>query len=187
MAKDQIRQAERSLERAMQQSERVLEQALLGQEYQLHRHLDRVRDMDQLMIHKHIERFEHVQERVQHDQTRMKDLARTFHGKAQVQRDMAHGNALKFQETARVRRYGDMDDFRREGRHIGKESHLRYTLLQDGLIDGYDSDISLIFKKDMIKINGNKLEGSQKDKYRKLLDDIYGVNSRGEFSITINN
>jgi hypothetical protein len=56
---------------------------------------------------------------------------------------------------------------------------LRHTLFQDGLIDEYDSDISLVFKKDLIKINGNKLEGSQKEKYRKLLDDIYGENSSG--------
>ena len=156
MAKNQIRQAERWLERAMQQSERALEQALGDREHKMQRPLDRViRDMDQQIIHKHIERFEHDQERFQLDQARM------------------------LREMARAHRYGDRGDFRLKGKHAGKESHLRHTLLQDGLIDEYDSDISLVFKKDLIKINGNKLEGSQKEKYRELLDDIYGENSSG--------
>ena len=93
MAKNQIRQAERSVERALRHSERALEQALRGHEYELHVQLDRVmKDMDKRIFHKHIEIFEH-------DQARMKDLARTLHGKALVQRDLAksfHGNVHRY-------------------------------------------------------------------------------------------
>ena len=172
MAKNQIRQAERSVERALRHSERALEQALRGHEYELHEQLDRVmKDMDKRIFHKHVEIFEH-------DQARMKDLARTLHGKALVQRDLAksfHGNVHRYRDLARAKTH----EFRWERRHDGKEAQLRHSLVEDGLLDSYDSDINLIFKKDLVKVNDNKLEGSQKEKYRKLLDQMYGENSSG--------
>jgi len=160
------------VERALRHSERALEQALRGHEYKLHEQLDRVmKDMDKRIFHKHIEIFEH-------DQARMKDLARTLHGKALVQRDLAkslHGNVHRYRDLARTKTH----EFRWERRHDGKEAQLRHSLVEDGLLDSYDSDINLIFKKDLVKVNDNKLEGSQKEKYRKLLDQMYGENSSG--------
>jgi len=135
----------------MQQSERALERALLGHEYGMYGHLDRVlRDMDsRTMIHRHVERIDRDQARIHRDKVR------------------AH-------------RYTDRHNYRSVRKHAGKESHLRHNLLEDGLIDEYNSDISLTFSKNQIKINGVKLEGNVKEKYRRLLDEIYGENSTGE-------
>ena len=69
-------------------------------------------------------------------------------------------------------------------RRDGKESRLRKMLHDDGMIDNYNSSINLEFKKDQVKINGNKLGGNQKEKYRKLLDEIYGENSSGSLTYT---
>lgn len=151
MAKNQIRQAERSLERAMEQSEWALEHALRERDYSMHKHLDGVlRDMDRrTMIHRHIER---------------------------IDRDQAHIHRNK----VRAHRYTDRHNYRSVRKHSGKESHLRHSMFEDGLIDEYNSDISLTFSKNQIKINGVKLEGKVKEKYRRLLDEIYGENSTGE-------
>ncbi len=174
MAKNRIRQAERSVERAMQQSERALEQALRGQKYQLHGHLDGVlRDMDQRIIHKRIER---IQRDIEHGH---QDNIHRYQDNERRYRDNIHryqDNVRRYQDIARVKTH----DYWPERKHAGKESHLRHSMFEDGLIDEYNSDISLTFSKNQIKINGVKLEGKVKEKYRQLLDEIYGENSTGE-------
>ena len=64
------------------------------------------------------------------------------------------------------------------------EAELRKSLLKDGLIDEYDSDIALSFNKSQIKINGIKLEGTVKNKYRQMLDDMYGEGSTGSLTFS---
>ncbi len=169
MAKNQIRRAERSVERALRQSERALEQALRGHEYELHEHLDGVmRNMDHgTMIHKHLKRI------VRDNEYRYRDNEQRY-----------HGNVHRYRDLARAKTH---DKFRWERRQDGKEAKLRHSLVEDGILDSYDSDINLIFKKDLVKVNDNKLEGSQKEKYRKLLDQMYGENSSGSIQYKMNN
>ena len=61
---------------------------------------------------------------------------------------------------------------------------MRKSLVKDGIIDEYDSDIALTFSKSQIKVNGVKLEGSVKDKYRKMLNKMYGEASTGSLTFT---
>jgi beta-lactamase regulating signal transducer with metallopeptidase domain len=151
MAKDQIAQAERQVERALRQSERALEQALKDQDYDFHRHIDRViRDNAdrEVIVRRHVERVESDQERYRRNA------------------DRAHEHANRYRH-------------REVKRHSGKEAKLRSNLLQDGLIDNYNANVTLSFTRNQIKINGVKLQGSVKEKYRELLDDMYGKNSTG--------
>ena len=157
MTKDQIRQAERSVERAMRQSARALEQALENHELELHENMNRaMRHMD-------------------HQAMIHKQLERVELDKERIRRNVE-----------RAYRYSDRNSNRVVHRRDGKESRLRKMLHDDGLIDDYDSDITLGFKKDQIKINGIKLGGTQKAKYRKILDEIYGENSTGELTFEHN-
>ena len=66
----------------------------------------------------------------------------------------------------------------------GNEAELRKSLLKDGLIDEYESDVALSFNKSQVKINGIKLEGTVKNKYRKMLDDMYGEGSTGSLTFS---
>ena len=150
MAKDQIRQAERQIEKAMRQSERTLEQALEEHEHQLRQHRFHARgNQDPQRIVR-----KHV-ERIRRDH------------------DHAHRESRRIHRDTDHIRHGS---FNRTG---GKESKLRQLLFEDGLIDDFNADFSLEFRKDLIKVNGIKLGGDQKEKYRKFLDEIYGENSNG--------
>jgi hypothetical protein len=148
MAKEKIEQAEHSLERAMERSSRELERALELREYDVHKHLDKQRDMESNRI---------VLRHVQRD-------------REWVQEDMARAHRHAKQYSYRWDR--------------GNEADLRQSMLKDGLIDEYDSDISLSFSKSQIKVNGIKLEGSVKEKYRKMLDEMYGESSTGSLSFS---
>ncbi len=57
---------------------------------------------------------------------------------------------------------------------------LRDALVEDGLIAHHKSNLKLIFKKDMIKVNGKKLTGDLYLKYRSIIDDRFGKDSAGE-------
>jgi beta-lactamase regulating signal transducer with metallopeptidase domain len=154
MAKEQIARAEKSVAQAMRQSEKALERALAAQELEFHQ-AERFARNHHGITHAHKERIQRQVERVASEQARIqREVAR------------AHGNAA-------LHRYGS-------SMHSGKEAQLRRTLKEDGLIDSFNSDISLSFTKSQIKINGVKLQGTVKEKYREVLDDMYGRNSTGE-------
>ena len=75
----------------------------------------------------------------------------------------------------------------REHRHMARrmhESKLRHELVEDGLLDSHDADLKLHFKKDNIRINGKQLQSPLKEKYREILDDMYGNGSQGELEFT---
>ena len=154
MAKEQIARAEKSVAQAMRHSEKTLERALAAQELEF-------RQAERFARHQGV-RHEQKAREVQ------RQVERVAREQARIQREVAraHGNAARH-------RYGS-------SMHSGKEAQLRRALKEDGLIDSFDSDISLSFTKSQIKINGVKLQGTVKEKYRELLDDMYGKNSTGE-------
>ena len=154
MAKEQIARAERSVEQAMRQSEKALERALAEKEHGFRE--------SQRIAHAHMAKNAHKTREVQ------RQVERVAREQARIQREVAraYGQAQRHNFGARM--------------HSGKEAKLRRALQEDGLIDNYNSDISLLFTRNQIKINGVKLAGDVKDKYRELLDDMYGHNSTGE-------
>ncbi len=75
----------------------------------------------------------------------------------------------------------------REHRHMARRTHeskLRHELVEDGLLDHHDSDLKLVFKKDLIKINGKQIKDPLKEKYRDILDEMYGSGSQGELEFS---
>ena len=152
MAKRQIERAEREVERAMKESQHALERAF--------------EEEQQFAFHGRMEQFdrEHA--------ARIKSIQKHINRMA-MEEDRIQKSIEKAQRNA--------SRFYHSSPHpmSGKESQLRHKLLQDGLIDDYNSDISLNFTRNQVKINGVKLEGKMKEKYRELLDEMYGKNSTG--------
>jgi len=160
MAKREIERAELSLEQAMRSSERALERALQDQDSEFHRELRHAAleaEKNSLVIRKQLK---HV-------------------NKEQLERQLAEAQVM-----ARV--HQDANAFQHQINHknSGAESKLRKFLWKDGLIDDYDSDICLVFSRSQIKVNGVKLEGEVKQKYRDLLNDMYGENSTGSLTFS---
>lgn len=147
LAKERIRSAERSLDRAMEQSHRALERALQEREKNMDVHLEEthrsLRDQER-MAHEQVQRYQRDRERVEREHERAR------------------------QHEARA------------DRRQRNENMLRDALVEDDLISRHDDDLHLFFKNDIIKINGHKLQGDLKEKYRDILDEIYGSNSSGE-------
>ncbi len=146
----------------IQQAERSLERALERSNHELERALED----QQYHVHRHIDRV--IRENADRNRIVLKhvqkvDEERIQHG---IARAHAHANRLQYRWDT------------------GNEAELRKSLLKDGLIDEYDSDISLSFSKSQIKVNDIKLEGEVKQRYREMLDDMYGEDSTGSLTFS---
>jgi beta-lactamase regulating signal transducer with metallopeptidase domain len=146
----------------IEQAEASLERAL---EHSTHE-LERALEDQNFDIQRHIERM--VEANVDRNRIVLKHIQDINDKQIHQQIAKAHKNVNRFQYQ--------WDN--------GNEAELRKTLLKDGLIDEYDSDIALSFTKSQIKINGIKLEGTVKNKYRKMLDDMYGEGSTGSLTFS---
>lgn len=144
----------------IEQAERSLERAMERSS----RELERALEGQEYDIHVNMDRH-----RGDMDRKRI-ELRHVHQDRQHIQRNIAraHANADRF--------HYQWD--------TGNEAKLRQSLLKDGLIDDYNSDISLTFNKFGIKVNGVKLDGEVKKKYREMLDEMYGNGSTGSLSFS---
>ena len=147
----------------IEQAEESLERAL---EHSAHE-LERALEDENFDIQRHIERI--VEANVDRNRIVVKKHIQDIN-EQQIHKQIAkaHKNVNRFQYQ--------WDN--------GNEAALRKSLLKDGLIDEYHSDVALSFNKSQIKINGIKLEGTVKNKYRQMLDDMYGEGSTGSLTFS---
>ncbi len=145
----------------IRRAERTLERTLERTEHELEKALDQ-REFERQM--------EEVHRNLRESRRHMRDHAR----------EMEEARRQHLREYRDHQRRWEMSPGRVQ------ESALREMLFSDDLIDSRDADINLVFKKDLIKINGNKLEGELKEKYRRLFDDFYGSNSEGSLTFEEN-
>ncbi|GJM29907.1 MAG: hypothetical protein DHS20C17_25420 [Cyclobacteriaceae bacterium] len=170
MAKRQIERAEKSIEMALRQSELALEQAFHDQQHTMHKQMEHmVRDAYKYKADKHKADKHKIIIRQQIEDNEQD----------QINRQIADAQAM-----ARVHRFGDQYQYQWSDGHTGNEAKLRRAMARDGLIDDYEANIDLTFSKSQLKVNGIKLEGEVKQKYRDMLDDMFGENSTGSLTFS---
>ena len=196
------------IQQALEEQRQALEQAMMEQEEALEKARQQLRESLQSEKPEELteEEWEMAKEKIEHAERSLeramerssRELERALEGREyevhkqleRVRKDMDRNRIVLrhvqrdrdfHRDIARAHRHANRFHYRWDS---GNEADLRQSLLKDGLIDEYDSDISLSFSKSQIKINDVKLEGTIKNKYRKMLDDMYGEASSGSLTFS---
>ncbi len=180
-AKEQIRRAERQLERTMEDSERSLERALEAKRNAF------------IQIEEQLARSAEIYEGGEYREEAMRAYRDAMRSMRDEQRHRdRHRNRDVFRHAEREHREG-MEHYK-ESLKMHKEhlkrmksdiKELKKELVKDGILDSVDDNLDISMKKDVLRINGKKLTGSQYEKYDELLDDYLGWDGDGR--IRINN